>query len=224
MRSSLNTVMLYAVGSALVVEFEESCARRGIAIAAYVRNRDGPVHCSASDRLYAPANLPAELHTIPFLCPLFTPANRAYAAREAEAHGLTPAPALIDPTAVVARDLTAGPGSFINASATIGAASRIGQFVIVNRSASIGHHAHIGDFVSIGPGAVLAGEVKVGSGAMLGAGCIVLPKIVIGDHAVVSAGSVVTRNVAPGTTVRGNPAVGAGPTVRKSLPEPKHSD
>ncbi len=48
--------------------------------------------------------------------------------------------------------------------------------------------------------------VVIGRNVWLGAGAIILPGVVIGDDAIVGAGSVVTRNVAPGTTVVGNPA------------------
>lgn len=48
--------------------------------------------------------------------------------------------------------------------------------------------------------------VRIGSNVWIGGGAIILPGVVVGDDAVIGAGSVVTRNVARGTTVRGNPA------------------
>ncbi|WP_260926567.1 sugar O-acetyltransferase [Novosphingobium sp. 9] len=48
--------------------------------------------------------------------------------------------------------------------------------------------------------------VVIGRNVWIGAGAIVLPGVTIGDDAVVGAGAVVTRDVAPGTTVVGNPA------------------
>ena len=48
--------------------------------------------------------------------------------------------------------------------------------------------------------------IRIGKHVWIGGGAIVLPGVTIGDHAVVGAGSVVTRDVAPGTTVVGNPA------------------
>lgn len=50
------------------------------------------------------------------------------------------------------------------------------------------------------------GGVTIGDGAWIGAGAIILPGVTIGAGAVVGAGSVVTSDVAPGTTVVGNPA------------------
>jgi UDP-2-acetamido-3-amino-2,3-dideoxy-glucuronate N-acetyltransferase len=43
-------------------------------------------------------------------------------------------------------------------------------------------------------------------GASIGSGATILCGITIGERAVVGAGSVVTKDVAPGTTVAGNPA------------------
>jgi acetyltransferase-like isoleucine patch superfamily enzyme len=48
--------------------------------------------------------------------------------------------------------------------------------------------------------------VHIRRGAMLGAGTVVLPGVTIGASAIVQGESVVTADVAPGTTVGGNPA------------------
>lgn len=48
--------------------------------------------------------------------------------------------------------------------------------------------------------------VVIGKNVWIGGGAIILPGVTIGDDAIVGAGSVVTRDVAEGTTVRGNPA------------------
>jgi maltose O-acetyltransferase len=48
--------------------------------------------------------------------------------------------------------------------------------------------------------------IAIGKNVWIGGGAILLPGITIGDDAIIGAGSVVTRDVAPGTTVAGNPA------------------
>lgn len=48
--------------------------------------------------------------------------------------------------------------------------------------------------------------VRIGRNVWIGGGAIILPGVGVGDDAVVGAGSVVTRDVAPGSTVVGNPA------------------
>ncbi|HEU0316282.1 MAG TPA: DapH/DapD/GlmU-related protein [Solirubrobacteraceae bacterium] len=53
---------------------------------------------------------------------------------------------------------------------------------------------------------VEARPVEIGDGAWIGIGAIILKGVSIGAGARIAAGSVVTRDVAPHTTVAGNPA------------------
>ena len=55
-------------------------------------------------------------------------------------------------------------------------------------------------------GLELGRPVRIGANVWIGGGAIILPGVAIGDDAVIGAGSVVTKSVAPGATVRGNPA------------------
>ena len=48
--------------------------------------------------------------------------------------------------------------------------------------------------------------VAIGRNVWIGGGALILPGVSVGDDAVIGAGAVVTRDVAPGTTVAGNPA------------------
>lgn len=52
--------------------------------------------------------------------------------------------------------------------------------------------------------------IKVRKGATIGANATVMAGVMIGEYAVVGAGSVVTRDVAPHTIVKGNPAKADG--------------
>lgn len=200
------SVVLYGIGSPLVVDFEESCARSGVAIAAAVKNVDGPVHTLSGASVHLADDLPAGLTSFPFIVPIFTPGRRRLAVDDAQRRGFTQAFTLVDPTAIVAQTTTIGPGTFVNTAAVIGGAGAIGRFVLINRSVSIGHHTEIADYVSIGPGALLAGNVRLWRGAVIGMGAILLPEITIGDNAVVAAGSIVTTDVPAHTLVSGQPA------------------
>jgi len=197
-------VILFGIRSPIVVEYEETCARLGIAVLQGVSVNGAP-RLLARDVVVPIEDFRPAAGTR-FLACAFTPRRRAELIRQARALGLELAPALVDPHAVVARSARIGDGTFLNAGAVIGAVTRIGEGVLVNRAASVGHHCLIGDCVSLAPGATLAGNVRVGSGSMIGVGAVVLPDIRIGEGAIVAGGSCVREHVPDGAFVAGNPA------------------
>lgn len=143
---------------------------------------------------------------LPFMAPFFTPANRQKVVREAFGTGFRTGFSLIDPTVPQPRSLVHGPGLYVNAGCTLGAASEFGEWVFINRGVSVGHHNHLGDFVSIGPGAVLGGSLTLGHGSVVGAGAVLIPELHIGRNSVIGAGSVVTKDVPDNCLVFGVPA------------------
>jgi len=202
----MSGIVIYAVGSPLVVDVEASFVRSGIEVAAAVRNVEGESFLLDRTKLIERAQVTDSLKQLPFLVPLFTPENRRRAVEEARRIGFKVPGTLVDPSVPKLHAVDGAPGLFINCGCSIGAASSFGEFVLINRGASIGHHAVLGRFVSIGPGAVLAGQVRVADGAMIGAGAVILPKVRIGNNAIVGAGSVVVKDVPENTVVVGNPA------------------
>ena len=202
----MKKLLLFGVGSPLVVEVEETCHRLGLEILAFVRNREGDDHCSDRTRVVSASEVPHDFVKCLFLCPIFTPENRRIGVSEALALGLAPSPGVVDPTCVLPRRYTVGAGSYINAATTLGAEVQIGSFVVINRSVSLGHHAVLQDYVSVGPGAVAAGEAHIEAGALIGTGAVILPRVRIGAGAKVGAGAVVVKDVEPGAFVVGNPA------------------
>ena len=202
----MKDLVLYAIGSPLVVDAEEACARAGITIVAAVRNVAGRTWLSEHVRIVDEAAVEDAWLRIPVGIVLFTPGHRRRAFDAAYARGFTTDATLVDPTSIIARSASIGHGTFVNAGCVIAGGVSIGERVVVNRSSSIGHHATLRDYASIGPGAVLAGSVVVDRGATLGAGAVILPEVHIGANAVVAAGSVVRESVPPNTLVGGNPA------------------
>jgi sugar O-acyltransferase (sialic acid O-acetyltransferase NeuD family) len=191
-------VVLFGIGSSIVVEYEETCRRSGVAIVAAVRNRPGATWSNSRHPTLDSDALPPSILRTPCLCPLFTPSNRRSATAEAAAAGFTFAATLLDPTAIVASSSVFGAGGFVNAGCIVGAETRVAEHVVMNRGASIGHHVTIAAFASIGPSAVICGHVNIESDAMIGAGAVILPGVRIGAGAVVAAGAVVVADVGSG--------------------------
>lgn len=198
-------MILFGVRSPIVVDFEETLHRLGTRV-------DHAVSVNGAPRLFDRRAL-VELDSFvappggAFVAPAFAPLRRRALWEQAMALGLAPAPALVDPTAILPRTVRIGRGTYVNAGVVIGGLSMLGEGVLVNRAASLGHHCVLEDFVSIGPGATLAGNIHVGAGSLIGAGAVVLPNVRVGAGAIVSAGAVVRKHVADGTLVVGNPAM-----------------
>lgn len=223
--------IIYACRTSFAVEVAEVVWRRGEDVALLVDNLDAgadlpPAAEEPAGEIAAPILRPAELspeqRAMRAVVPLITPGHRFAVEAEARALGLTSFPALVDPTAVVARTTTVGQGSVVNAAAVLAAATTIGRFVHVNRSASVGHHNVVEDYATLGPGCLLAGQVRIGRGAFVGAGAVCAPEVEVGPDAIVGAGAVVVHDVPAEAVVVGNPArvirAGAGGYGGVSVP------
>src|SRR5205807_1594927 len=68
------------------------------------------------------------------------------------------------------------------------------------------HDAVIEDCAMLAPQAVVSGFVRIGRAAYVGGGACVRQRVTVGERALVGLGGVVIGDVAPGTTVVGNPA------------------
>lgn len=113
---------------------------------------------------------------------------------------------VIHPTAIIDEGVKLGEGLQVMAGAIIQVGSSLGNNTIVNTGAIVEHECRIGSHVHLATGATLTGGVRVGDGCLIGAGVTVINGIEIGEHCLVGAGAVVTKNLAPGSKVRGVPA------------------
>lgn len=203
------SITLFGVRTPLIGDYEETCRRLGLRIAAAVQvdgNRHRMMDASALVRL---EEMSDAVRDVPFIAPAFVPARRRALVAMAEVAGLTARDALIDPTSVVASTSGIAHGTYVNAMTVIASASRIGAHVVINRACSVGHHVLIGDYASLGPGVTIPSSVRIGAGAVIGAGVVLLPGVVIGEGAVVSAGTRVHAEV-PARHL----AIGNGPVIK----------
>ncbi len=113
--------------------------------------------------------------------------------------------------AVLLDDNKIGEGAILCPFSMVTSNAKIGRHFHANIYAYVAHDCVIGDFVTLAPAVKCNGNVVVEDHAYIGTGAILRQgkpgdPLVIGRGAVVGMGAVVTKNVAPGTTVIGNPA------------------
>ena len=104
-------------------------------------------------------------------------------------------PAIVDKSAVIAKDVCIGEGTFIGKGAVINTGARIGKMCIINSGAVVEHGNCIGDFSHVAVGAILCGGVQIGEHAFIGAGATVIQGIRIGKGCFVSAGNIVIKDL-----------------------------
>lgn len=118
---------------------------------------------------------------------------------------------VVSANAVVMDDVQVGEGTILCPFVTLTSNIRIGRHFHANLYSYVEHDCVIGDFVTFAPAVKCNGNIVIEDHAYIGAGAIIRQgkpgqPLVIGRGAVVGMGAVVTKNVAPGTTVVGNPA------------------
>jgi sugar O-acyltransferase (sialic acid O-acetyltransferase NeuD family) len=125
----------------------------------------------------------------------------------AQEHGLvSPGYAQAD-TVTGGDDVWVGDGTIMCSGVRLTTDIKIGRFVILNLNVTVGHDTVIEDFVTVSPGANISGNCCIGRGAYIGTGASIREGITVGVGAVVGMGAAVIRNVPPGETWGGVPAV-----------------
>lgn len=104
-----------------------------------------------------------------------------------------------------------GVGAILCSFTHINPNASIGRFFHCNIYSYVAHDCRIGDFVTFAPNVHCNGNIHIDHHAYIGTGAVLrqgTPEqpLLIGEGAVVGMGAVVTKNVAPYTTVVGNPA------------------
>jgi sugar O-acyltransferase (sialic acid O-acetyltransferase NeuD family) len=113
---------------------------------------------------------------------------------------------LVHPAASVSRRARLGRGVYVNYGASVAGGVVVGDHVALGPGVIIGHDAVIEDHTVVAPGAVVSGSVHIEGPSYIGAHSVIRQRQHVGARALVGMGAVVVRDVAPGTTVVGNPA------------------
>jgi acetyltransferase EpsM len=113
---------------------------------------------------------------------------------------------VVHPTAFVSPSAQLGAGVFVGPRAVIHAGARLGDHALINSAVVVEHDVEVGAGARLAPGAVCGGGARIGAWAFCGLGCAIRDHVTVGDGAMVGMGAVVVGDVAPGTTVVGNPA------------------
>lgn len=111
---------------------------------------------------------------------------------------------------MVLDDVIIGAGAVLCPFVTLTSNIRIGQQFHANIYSYVAHDCVIGDYVTFAPGVCCNGNVVVEDYAYIGTGAVIRQgkpgqPLVIGRGAVVGMGAVITKDVAPGSTIVGNP-------------------
>ena len=114
-------------------------------------------------------------------------------------------PVIVDPTAIIARGVDIGQGTFIGKRAVVNSNSVIGECAIINTGAIIEHDCVVGDFSHISPGSVVCGGVNIGSDSHIGAGTVIRQQISVGSNSLIGVGSVVVKDIGDNIKAYGNP-------------------
>lgn len=104
-----------------------------------------------------------------------------------------------------------GVGAILSPFVTLNSNIQIGNHFHVNTYSYVAHDCIIGNYVTLAPGVKCNGNVIIEDHAYIGTGAIIKQgkpgkPTMIGKGAIIGMGAVVTKDVAPGTTVVGNPA------------------
>ncbi len=134
--------------------------------------------------------------------------------KQLHSYGCTNFPAIIHPSAWIAKSVSIEEGTIIYPGTSINVNATIGRFSVINMNCAIGHDVTIDDYSFLAPNVGIGGNSLISEGCNIGIGASVIQSIQIGKWSTVGAGAVVIRNVETEQTVVGVPA---RPARKKNL-------
>ena len=116
-------------------------------------------------------------------------------------------PAIVHPSAQLARGVTIGDGAVLLAGVVVNSDASIGAFCLLNTSSSLDHDCRMEIASSLGPHAAVGGGAAIGAFSAVAMGATVLQQRRIGEHSVVGANALVLKDIPGYTVAHGAPAV-----------------
>lgn len=110
------------------------------------------------------------------------------------------------PTAVVSRNVRLGYGVVLMPGVVISPDVVIGNHTQLYANSFVGHNTTVGNYCLIANNASIGAFINVEDGVHVGSNCSIVERVTLGKWSVVGLGAVVLKDVAPSTTVVGNPA------------------
>lgn len=114
--------------------------------------------------------------------------------------------ALIDPAAIVGRNVQIGQGSVVCAGVVLTVSVHLAEHTIVNLNCTIGHDVVLEPYCTVHPGSNLSGRVHVGACTDIGTGTKIIQGLAVCSGCTLGAGTVVVRDITEPGTYAGVPA------------------
>lgn len=109
---------------------------------------------------------------------------------------------LIDPAAIVGRNVCVEEGCVVCAGTVLTVAVHLKAQTIVNLNCTIGHDTVLEPFCTVHPGSNLSGKVHIGQCTDIGTGTKAIQGLTVCPNCILGAGAVVVRDITePGTYV-----------------------
>jgi len=141
-----------------------------------------------------------------FILAIGSPRGRRAVANKMESTGTPSYATLVDPDAIIGKNITIREGVIICAGSICTASIEIGRHTIINLNCTVGHESALGEFCTIAPSVSISGNTKMGDIVEVGTGAKIREKVSIATGCVIGMGSVLTKNTAENKVLVGNPA------------------
>jgi sugar O-acyltransferase (sialic acid O-acetyltransferase NeuD family) len=115
-------------------------------------------------------------------------------------------PAIVHPSARVARGVTIGEGAVLLAGVVVNSDAAVGDFCLLNTNSSLDHDSRMDLASSLGPNAAVGGGAAIGAFSAVAMGATVLQNRHVGEHAIVGAQALVLKDIPSHTVAYGAPA------------------